>query len=79
VTCKIIVSIGFQTDSHRSNSGHRVQRSVCPEDPSTADKSGARVLISPGLIRTWGGREHEHMNVRIKLGVVAASGRRTGA
>ena len=31
-----IVAIGFQTDRHRSNCRHRVQGSLCCQDPSAA-------------------------------------------
>ena len=66
-----IVAIGFQTDRHRSNPGIAWRITLC-QDPPAANLA-VNMRNQPRLTRTWVGREQHIMNVRIKLGVAAAS------
>jgi polar amino acid transport system substrate-binding protein len=66
------VSIGFQTDRHRSNSGIACKdHSVVRTHPPQLERWIC--VINPRLKGPWVGREQHIMNVRMKLGVAAAS------
>src|SRR6185437_8959537 len=70
----LIVAIGFQTARHRSNPGNACKDSLCPRDPSLPlTKAVKNAKIRPRLTKDLGWEGAAQMNVRIKLGVVAAS------
>jgi polar amino acid transport system substrate-binding protein len=66
-----IVAIGFQTDRRQSNPSLAWKDSDCPQDSSAGNKAVKGRSTQAHEDRV--GREQHIMNVRIKLGVVAAS------